>query len=134
MSRAHALAPASATGPSSFGPAAAEAVARRRRPRHSATPNSPYIERALLLWPRLDRAKLRKIADDPARIAEMVVRRTSQPYEAILAMLMRRSPSFAAADDEYGGFGGVPENPRVALRIVRSEEGREIGVQNLLPM
>jgi len=43
----------------------------------------------MLLWPRLDRAKLRRIADNPARIAEMIERRTSQPYEVILAMLTR---------------------------------------------
>jgi hypothetical protein len=78
---------------------------------------------------------LRKIADDPCRIADMVVRRTSQPYEVILAMLLRQSPSFAAPNDQFGGFGVMrPDNPRVALRIVRSEEGSEIRVQNLLPM
>jgi hypothetical protein len=45
----------------------------------------------MLLWPRLDRARIRKVAHDPARIAEIVEARTSQPYDVILAMLTRNS-------------------------------------------
>jgi hypothetical protein len=44
----------------------------------------------MLLWPRLNRAQIRRYADDPARIAEIVEGRTSQPYEVILAMLTRQ--------------------------------------------
>ena len=92
-----------------------------------------YLERALLLWPRLDRARIRKVADDPARIAESVVRRTSQPYDVILAMLTRESPSFSVSSEERPAFDqGRPVAPRIGLRIVRSEEGSEIGVQDLL--
>jgi hypothetical protein len=47
----------------------------------------------MLLWPRLDRAKIRKVADNPARIAEIVAARTSQPYDVILAMLTRPTPA-----------------------------------------
>ena len=50
-----------------------------------------YLERALLLWPRLDGAKVRRVSDDPAAIAEIVGRRTSQPYDVILAMLTQRA-------------------------------------------
>ena len=50
-------------------------------------PDPCFADRAMLLWPRLDRARIRRIADDPARIAKLVQNRTSQPYEVILAML-----------------------------------------------
>lgn len=71
-------------------------------PRHDPVPVSPksqaqdrsrtssHLERAMLLWPRLNRAQIRRYADDPARIAEIVEARTSQPYEVILAMLTRQ--------------------------------------------
>ena len=52
---------------------------------------SCYVERAMLLWPRLDGAKVRRVSDDPAAIAEIVKRRTSQPYDVILAMLTQRA-------------------------------------------
>jgi len=112
-----------------------QAVARKRGRHLSAQPDPCYLERALLLWPRLDRAKLRKIADDPGRIAEMVVRRTSQPYDVILAMLLRQSPSFAKPTAEPRNLPTPrQEVSRVALRIVRNEDGDEIGVQNLPPL
>ena len=132
MSRAHALAPDSAPRPSTLR-SSADAVSRRAtRP---ATRDSRYVERALLLWPRLERAKLRKYADDPARIAELVVRRTSQPYEAVLAMITRQSPALSPRpSDELPVLTRGQEPSRVALRIVRSNEGREIRVQNLLPL
>ncbi|MFL5674109.1 MAG: hypothetical protein ACJ779_03825 [Chloroflexota bacterium] len=44
-------------------------------------------ERALLVWPRLDRRKLAKCADDPSRIARLVATRTNLPTEVIVAML-----------------------------------------------
>ena len=88
----------------------------------------------MLLWPRLDRAKISRVADDPARIAEIVERRTSQPYDVILAMLTKQSPSLAGPSDEATGFDSTrTEGSRVALRIVRSEEGNAIQVQDLLP-
>ena len=88
----------------------------------------------MLLWPRLDRARIRKVADDPIRIAEIVERRTSQPFDVILAMLTRQSPPFTANSEEAEVFEPArPDGPRVALRIVRSEEGDSIQVQDLLP-
>jgi hypothetical protein len=96
---------------------------------------STYLERAMLLWPRLDRAKIRRVADNPARIAEIVERRTSQPYDVILAMLTKQSPPLAGPSDDATGFDSTRTDPTrvVALRIVRNEEGNAIQVQDLLP-
>jgi len=44
-------------------------------------------QRALLMWPRLDRRKLAKCADDPSRIARLVATRTNLPTEVIVGML-----------------------------------------------
>jgi hypothetical protein len=43
--------------------------------------------RALALWPRLDRAALRRCRNDARRIAALVARRTTMPPEAILNVL-----------------------------------------------
>ena len=43
--------------------------------------------RALTLWPRLDRAALRRCRNDARRIAALVARRTTMPPEALLNML-----------------------------------------------
>ena len=43
--------------------------------------------RALALWPRLDRAALRRCHNDARRIAALVARRTTMPPEAIVAVL-----------------------------------------------
>jgi len=92
-----------------------------------------YIERAMLLWPRLDRAKIRRFADDPTRIAEIVERRTSQPFDVILAMLTRQISLPAAAPATQQPFEpGRLDTSRVALRIVRTETGSEIQVQELV--
>lgn len=45
-------------------------------------------DRALALWPRLDRRKLRRCGCDPMRIVALVSRRTNLPREAILRLLM----------------------------------------------
>lgn len=49
-----------------------------------------YRTRALALWPRLDREKLRRTRGEAARIARLVERRTALPFEMILGMLRRR--------------------------------------------
>jgi hypothetical protein len=102
--------------------------------RRSVRPTTSwYIERAMLLWPRLDKAKIRRFADDPTRIAEIVERRTSQPFDVILAMLTRQIPQPAAADYDASGVDTTRvETSRIALRIVRSESGSEIQVQDLV--
>ena len=88
----------------------------------------------MLLWPRLDRARLRRIADDPGRIAELVERRTSQPYDVILAMLTRQNDRLVSPTEQTPGFdSGRSDAARISLRIVRSDEGAQIEVQDLLP-
>jgi hypothetical protein len=47
-----------------------------------------YYERALSIWPRLDRRALNRCACDPQRIARVVARRTSMPFDAILALIL----------------------------------------------
>lgn len=44
-------------------------------------------QRALALWPRLDRRILARCAGDPRCVAAHIERRTSLPPESILAML-----------------------------------------------
>jgi hypothetical protein len=135
MTRAHAVAPAAGAEAPFRGPLQSVGLPTprvgRRELRSSA---SFYLERAMLLWPRLDRARIRRVADNPARIAEIVERRTSQPYDVILAMLTRQSPPLAGSADDTTAFDATgTEAPRIALRIVRTEEGNEIQVQDLLP-
>jgi hypothetical protein len=135
MSRAHAVAPMVGAEAPFRGPVQGM---RPPAPRVACRPvrqtTSYYLERAMLLWPRLDRAKIRKVADNPIRIAEIVERRTSQPFDVILAMLTKQSPPLVAPTDDASGFDSARVDPaRVALRIVRSEEGNPIQVQELLP-
>ena len=50
----------------------------------------PIIERrALAIWPRLDRAALRRCGGDPRRIARLVSHRTTLSIEVIVGMLTR---------------------------------------------
>jgi hypothetical protein len=49
---------------------------------------SPYERRAVALWPRLDRVKLRRTHGDPTRIARLVARRTTLSVETIVLMLV----------------------------------------------
>jgi hypothetical protein len=44
--------------------------------------------RALLIWPGLDRDRLRRTQGDPWKIARLVARRTSLSLEAILTLLL----------------------------------------------
>jgi hypothetical protein len=82
----------------------------------------------------LDRAKIRRVAENPARIAEIVERRTSQPYDVILAMLTKQSPPLSTPTDETADFDSGRIDPkRISLRIVRSEEGSANEVEDLLP-
>ncbi len=53
-----------------------------------ATAASVYQRRALLIWPGLDRARLRRTHGDPWKIARLVGRRSSLPTESILTLLM----------------------------------------------
>ena len=53
------------------------------RVRHHVDPR----QRALLLWPGLDRPKLARTGGGPNRVARLVGRRTALPRETILRML-----------------------------------------------
>jgi hypothetical protein len=44
--------------------------------------------RALALWPRLDRAALRRCRQDPGRIAALISRRTTLSPESIKSVLL----------------------------------------------
>ena len=138
MSRTNAFAPIVDARATYRRPAQAETAVPRAVRRSQGKIASPYLERAMLLWPRLDRARLRKIADNPKRIAEIVERRTSQPFEVILAMLTRQMPALSPGTDVPAGFEVSRvdsvhiESGRVGLRIVRTEDD-VISVQDLIP-
>lgn len=61
-----------------------------------------FERRALALWPRLDRAALRRCHQDPERIAALVARRTAMPQEAIKSVLTMPSVS---EDETRNWFG-----------------------------
>ena len=64
----------------------------------------------------------------------MVERRTSQPHEVILAMLTRQTDRMISPTEETSGFdSGRSEVARPALRIVRSQDGTQIEIQDPLP-
>jgi hypothetical protein len=110
------------------------ASAPRPERRHARPRSSCYLDRALLLWPRLDRSKLRKISDDPKRMAEVIEKRTSLPFDSILAMLTRQNPALAGPTETSPGFeSSHADSTRTSLRIVRSEAGSEIQIQDLIP-
>ncbi len=75
----------------------------------------------MLLWPRLDRSRLRRCGDDPIRIAEVVERRTAQPLAVILAMLTRQAAAPTPATEEAPGFESVRSTP-VALHVIREPD------------
>jgi hypothetical protein len=58
--------------------------------------------RALALWPRLDRAALRRCRNDAHRIAALVARRTTMPPEAIFNVLTMPPVD----DDDIGTWFG----------------------------
>ena len=49
----------------------------------------PAAQRALMIWPRLDRRQLARCGCDTARIAGFVSRRTRMPVRSIEALLDR---------------------------------------------
>jgi hypothetical protein len=80
----------------------------------------------MLLWPRLDRARISRLAHDPVRIAEIVEKRTSQPRDVILAMLTRGMPAAPAAAASATADQTRSDQKRVALRIVKSDESDSV--------
>ncbi len=69
----------------------AVAVARPPRPAlgrsHGDEPEHPYRDRALALWPGLDRARLRRCGDDLAKVVRLVAHTTCESADVIEAML-----------------------------------------------
>ena len=72
------------------------------RRHHQAVRTPTLEERALALWPRLDRRSLRQCRHDPRRIAALVSRRTAMPLEAILGVLTARSVTDEEAASWFG--------------------------------
>lgn len=58
--------------------------------------------RVLSMWPRFDRAAIRRVGHDPRRVAALVGQRTSMPEESILRLLTMPS----LTDDEAGTWFG----------------------------
>ena len=58
--------------------------------------------RALALWPRLDKAALRRCGNDPSRIAALISRRTSMPPEQIVQVLVMTIPAREDAGTWFG--------------------------------
>ncbi len=61
--------------------------------RRSAVEACTFMQRAMFLWPRLDRRILARCGCDPRRIARYVARRTSLSIEAITAILEKSEPA-----------------------------------------
>jgi hypothetical protein len=57
-------------------------------PPSPVTSPATYQRRALLIWPGLDRERLRRTHGDPWKIARLVAPRTSLSTESILTLLM----------------------------------------------
>jgi hypothetical protein len=56
-------------------------------------PHKPgdFVRRALLFWPRLDRGRLRRIREEPMKIARLVAPRTNLSLETIHSMIVGRT-------------------------------------------
>jgi hypothetical protein len=57
---------------------------RRRRSEACQT----IYARAMVLWPRLDRGRLRRTQGDPLKVARLIARRTVLTEESILSLLL----------------------------------------------
>ena len=57
------------------------------RARPSSDTHMDYARRALAIWPGIDRSRLRRARNDPARIGRLVATNTSVPLETILILL-----------------------------------------------
>jgi hypothetical protein len=121
MSRPHALAPLIGAGPSARGPGPEILPAASVAGRPGLPVAECYFERALLLWPRLDRARLHRLRNDPRLIAEFVAHRTSASHDVILAMLTRQARVASLTEGSPGFESGRSEAARLALRVVRVE-------------
>jgi hypothetical protein len=64
-------------------------VASARQGRGNMAPgvSQPLYARALLIWPRLDRAQLTRTRGDPRKVARLIARRTIHSEDVILSLL-----------------------------------------------
>ncbi len=67
-----------------------------------------YVAKALTLWPRLDRVKLRRTGGDPARISRLVARRTAMPEPAILQLIVGETDLPTTPADAIARTGASP--------------------------
>ena len=77
-------------------------IAPSRSPAASPASRELLRRRALAIWPRLDRAALRRAGEDVDRVASIVERRSSLPRESIIGIL--RMPE--VTDDEAATWFG----------------------------
>ncbi len=75
---------------------------RSLQPNPSPAVSGRLEQRALALWPRLDRTALRRCRHDPDRIAALVARRTAMPLDAIRLVLVM---PLVSDDDGRTWFG-----------------------------
>lgn len=78
--------------------------------------------RALTIWPRIDRVRLRRTHGDPERIARLIERRTAHSREEILAMLgvtclTLRATSKPVAVRSTGAARGAGTTPNRRLLV-----------------
>lgn len=73
--------------PATSQPGVADSATGTRARSRRALEATDASRRALALWPRLDRAKLRRTGGEAKRIARLVERRTALSFETILRML-----------------------------------------------
>jgi hypothetical protein len=65
-------------------------------------PAAEIRRRALLVWPRLDPAALRRCGADLDRVAALVERRSALPHDAIVGILMSPAVSELEARTWFG--------------------------------
>jgi hypothetical protein len=101
---------------------------------HAPEPRTIYVDRALLLWPRLNRARLLRVAGDPRRIAEIASRRTVHTVETILVMLERDTTAPHAPTENGTGFDSGPvANARAAMRFLKHDRDEGHGISHRRP-
>jgi hypothetical protein len=64
-------------------------IPRQEIPTMTVGARANLCARALVIWPRLDRARMTRTKGDPTRIARLVTHRTSLTFDCILATLTR---------------------------------------------
>jgi hypothetical protein len=112
------------TGDGGPGPARATA--------HSAS--RPYRAAALLLWPRLDRDRLRACRDEPLRIARLVAERTIFADTVIVGMLEKAARAIIVQQGRVAAQRlAPPRKPASHLAGSRSVATRPLALRPSAP-